>query len=36
MVFNYLIISDSDFNVLKLYGMLPAEVEGDLTQRTLV
>ena len=27
-------IGDSDFNVSKLYGMLPAEVEGDPTQRT--
>ena len=26
---NYPIIGDSDFNVAKLYGMLPAEVEGD-------
>src|SRR5258708_2494088 len=25
---NYPIISDSDFNVSKLYGMLPADVEG--------
>jgi alkyl hydroperoxide reductase subunit AhpC len=31
---NYPIISDSDFNVSKLYGMLPAEVEGDPTERT--
>ena len=31
---NYPIISDSDFNVSKLYGMLPADVEGDPTQRT--
>jgi alkyl hydroperoxide reductase subunit AhpC len=31
---NYPIISDSDFNVSKLYGMLPAEVDGDPTQRT--
>src|SRR3954453_11826134 len=28
------IISDSDFNVSKLYGMLPADVDGDPTQRT--
>jgi alkyl hydroperoxide reductase subunit AhpC len=31
---NYPIIGDSDFNVAKLYGMLPADVEGDPTQRT--
>jgi alkyl hydroperoxide reductase subunit AhpC len=31
---NYPIISDSDFSVSKLYGMLPADVEGDPTQRT--
>ncbi|MEJ7797124.1 MAG: peroxiredoxin [Solirubrobacteraceae bacterium] len=31
---NYPIIGDSDFNVAKLYGMLPAEVEGDPTKRT--
>src|SRR5438309_2679396 len=31
---NYPIIGDADFNVSKLYGMLPAEVEGDPTQRT--
>src|ERR1700754_943103 len=31
---NYPIISDSDFNVSKLYGMLGADVEGDPTQRT--
>jgi alkyl hydroperoxide reductase subunit AhpC len=31
---NYPIISDSDFNVSKLYGMLPADVEGDPTERT--
>src|SRR3954471_20709455 len=31
---NYPIIGDSDFNVSKLYGMLPAEVEGDPTERT--
>jgi thioredoxin-dependent peroxiredoxin len=31
---NYPIISDADFNVSKLYGMLPAEVEGDPTDRT--
>jgi len=31
---NYPIISDADFNVSKLYGMLPAEVSGDPTDRT--
>jgi len=31
---NYPIISDADFNVSKLYGMLPAEVEGDAGERT--
>jgi len=31
---NYPIIGDSDFEVSKLYGMLPAEVEGDPKQRT--
>jgi thioredoxin-dependent peroxiredoxin len=31
---NYPIISDADFNVSKLYGMLPASVSGDPTQRT--
>ncbi len=31
---NYPIIADSDFAVAKAYGMLPAEVEGDPTQRT--
>jgi alkyl hydroperoxide reductase subunit AhpC len=31
---NYPIIADSDFNVSKLYGMLPAEIEGDPTTRT--
>jgi len=31
---NYPIIGDADFEVSKLYGMLPAEVEGDPTQRT--
>ena len=31
---NYPIIGDSDFNVSKLYGMLPAEVEGDPKART--
>jgi alkyl hydroperoxide reductase subunit AhpC len=31
---NYPIIGDGDFNVSKLYGMLPASVEGDPTART--
>jgi alkyl hydroperoxide reductase subunit AhpC len=31
---NYPIISDADFNVSKLYGMLPADVEGDPLSRT--
>ena len=31
---NYPIISDADFNVSKLYGMLPASVEGDPLSRT--
>jgi alkyl hydroperoxide reductase subunit AhpC len=31
---NYPLISDSDFNVSKAYGMLAADVEGDPTQRT--
>jgi alkyl hydroperoxide reductase subunit AhpC len=31
---NYPIIADSDFNVSKLYGMLPASVDGDPTKRT--
>ncbi len=31
---NYPIIGDSDFNVAKLYGMLPASVEGDPLART--
>ncbi|HEX8753317.1 MAG TPA: peroxiredoxin, partial [Solirubrobacterales bacterium] len=31
---NYPMIADTDFNVAKLYGMLPAEVEGDPTERT--
>jgi thioredoxin-dependent peroxiredoxin len=31
---NYPMIGDADFNVSKLYGMLPAEVEGDPTSRT--
>src|SRR3954453_8520491 len=28
------IISDADLNVSKLYGMLPAQTEGDATART--
>ncbi len=31
---NYPVIGDSDFNVSKLYGMLPAGTEGDPLQRT--
>jgi len=31
---NFPLIADSDFNVAKLYGMLPAETEGDPTTRT--
>jgi alkyl hydroperoxide reductase subunit AhpC len=31
---NYPIIGDSDFNVAKLYGMLPADVSGDAAERT--
>ena len=31
---NYPIIGDSDFKVSKLYGMLPADVEGEATERT--
>ncbi len=31
---NYPIISDWDFNVSKLYGMLPASVDGDPLART--
>ncbi len=31
---NYPIISDSDFNVSKLYGMLPRETSGDTSTRT--
>jgi len=31
---NYPIIADSDFNVSKLYGMLPASTSGDPTSRT--
>jgi alkyl hydroperoxide reductase subunit AhpC len=31
---NYPLIADSDFNVAKLYGMLPAAVSGDPSKRT--
>ncbi|MDQ2709447.1 MAG: peroxiredoxin [Actinomycetota bacterium] len=31
---NFPMIGDTDYNVSKLYGMLPAEVEGDPTSRT--
>ncbi|MGE5407761.1 MAG: peroxiredoxin [Syntrophothermus sp.] len=31
---NYPIISDADFNVSKLYGMLPAETSGEAGERT--
>jgi alkyl hydroperoxide reductase subunit AhpC len=31
---NYPLIGDADFNVAKLYGMLPADTSGDPTQRT--
>jgi thioredoxin-dependent peroxiredoxin len=31
---NYPIISDADFNVSKLYGMLPASTSGDVASRT--
>jgi thioredoxin-dependent peroxiredoxin len=31
---NYPIIGDADYNVSKLYEMLPAEVEGDASDRT--
>ena len=31
---NYPIIGDEDFKVAKLYGMLPADVEGESTERT--
>ena len=31
---NYPMIGDSDFNVSKLYGMLPAAVSGDPAKRT--
>ncbi len=31
---NYPIIADTDFNVSKLYGMLPPDVAGEPTERT--
>jgi alkyl hydroperoxide reductase subunit AhpC len=31
---NYPIIADSDYEVSKAYGMLPADVSGDATERT--
>src|SRR5467141_1033569 len=31
---NYPIIGDADFNVSKLYGMLPASISGDPRERT--
>ena len=31
---NYPIIGDADFNVAKLYGMLPASISGDPKERT--
>ena len=31
---NFPMIADTDFNVSKLYGMLPADVEGEATERT--
>jgi thioredoxin-dependent peroxiredoxin len=31
---NYPMIGDADFHVSKLYGMLPADVSGDPTERT--
>lgn len=31
---NYPLISDADFNVSKLYGMLAADVDGEATERT--
>jgi thioredoxin-dependent peroxiredoxin len=33
---NYPIVSDADFQVSKLYGMLPADVSGDPGERTPV
>ena len=31
---NYPVIADDDFNVSKLYGMLPQDVQGEATDRT--
>ncbi len=31
---NYPLIGDDDFKIAKLYGMLPAETEGEATERT--
>ena len=31
---NYPLIADDDYKVAKLYGMLPAEIEGEATERT--
>lgn len=31
---NYPLIADPDYKVAKLYGMLPADVEGEATERT--
>ncbi|MBJ7331478.1 MAG: redoxin domain-containing protein, partial [Solirubrobacteraceae bacterium] len=31
---NYPLISDNDFSIAKAYGMLPADVYGDPTERT--
>ncbi len=31
---NYPLIADTDFNISKAYGMLPADTEGDPTERT--
>jgi thioredoxin-dependent peroxiredoxin len=31
---NYPIVGDADYNVSKLYGMLPAETSGDPSERT--
>ena len=31
---NYPLIADPDFEVAKLYGMLPADTEGEATERT--
>ena len=31
---NYPLIADADFKVAKAYGMLPADIEGEATERT--